>query len=100
MLSGAGELAYEAMKKSRERATAVLMARIRTINGKLITKDTKDAVKRLPMLERQEIRKEFDVEGGIETSFTSVCKRCKHEFKTELEMGGSSFFSRLEIPEN
>ena len=96
MLSGAGELAYENMKKSKERATAVLMARIRTINGQPATKD---AVKRLPMLERQEIRKEFDVEGGIETSFDSVCKRCKQEFKTELEMGGSSFFSRLATPE-
>lgn len=81
------------VEKKDSRATAVFMRRVRTINGEPVTIEK---LKSLPMKERQEIRKKFDEEGGVETTLQTVCRKCGEEFSFELEMGHFSFFRQQE----
>lgn len=79
--------------KDRSRATKALMIRLRTVNGKPVNmKEIKD----MSFNDREDIRSEFDKEGGIETDFDITCSNCGIEFISELQIGGASFFSRSE----
>ena len=100
MLTGQGELDQGKKKNKRERATLALMARVRSIGEESEPKRVKDLLRKLPYVERQEIRKQFDQEGGIETEFECVCRNCGHEFKAELDIGGKEFFFPSETSED
>jgi hypothetical protein len=93
MMTGDAELIHERKKLSKDKATASLLTRVRTLNGEVATKVN---LKALSYVERNEIRKQFDAEGGVETDFDAVCRNCDHEFKVPLEVGGMRFFNPSE----
>ena len=58
---------------------------------------TLDAVKHMSFRDRAYLREQFDaVEGGVDTGLDFECPACKHEWKEELSLGASSFFSLSE----
>jgi len=93
MMTGEMELQSGKIKNARERATNALLIRVKSFNEETDYKKIKESLKRLSAVERQEIRRQFDSEGGIETDFECVCRNCGHEFMTTLEIGGAQFFS-------
>jgi len=80
-------------KDARSRATQALMVRVKTIDNEPVTPVM---LKDLSQKEREALRREFDQEGGIETSFDVTCNACGIEFVSELEIGGGNFFSHSE----
>lgn len=100
MMTGEIEIESGKKKNTREKATLALMARVRDINGETDSKKIKAILKSMSFVERQEIRKEFDAEGGIETDFDCICNNCGHEFKANLDIGGTSFFLPSETSED
>ena len=89
MLTAQKEEEYDRKKISKDKATLPLSMRIVKLNGE---SPTKNKLKDLPYVERVEIRKRFDEEGGVNTRLEMECRRCGHEFKVTLDIGGESFF--------
>lgn len=92
MLTGQGELEHGKKKNKKERATLALLARVKSVDGEDDIKKVRAVLKAMSFTERQEIRKQFDVEGGIETDFECVCSNCDEEFKESLDIGSKEFF--------
>jgi predicted Zn-ribbon and HTH transcriptional regulator len=97
MMDGELELAHEKKKNAKEKATAALLARVRTVNGEPAKKEV---LKKMAYVERTAIRKQFDQEGGIETDFDCKCRNCGYQFKVPLEIGGTDFFSPSETSDD
>ena len=98
MMNGLMERSLEKIRaKKKDRATAGLMVRVKTINGVPCTFET---LKDLGMQERQRIRKDFENEGGVDTDIDVVCHKCGHKFKTSLEITGGNFFGLSETLED
>jgi hypothetical protein len=79
--------------RKKDRVTEAMLVRVRTIDNEPVTADM---LKGLSFIERSEIRDQFDLEGGVETSVQVMCPNCGHEFETPLEMKSSDFFARSE----
>jgi len=89
MMNGLMERSLERVRgKKKDRATAGLMVRVKTINN---IAPTSEVLKNLSWTERTEIRKQFESEGGIETDIEVACHKCGKEFKTPMEIGGDFF---------
>jgi len=98
LLTGAGQMRVEVLSRgTKDEATLALMGRVRKVNGE---EATVESLKRMSAVERMEIRKQFDGEGGIETDFDCECKQCKSEFKQTIEIGGADFFFPSETSED
>ena len=76
-------------KDKQTKATKTLMMRARTIDGEPVNLDI---LQDISMLDRMNLRKEFDAEGGIETEFGVTCNTCGIEWTEELQIGGEDFF--------
>lgn len=75
---------------ARDQGSAVLLSRLDMLNGNPVTLD---AVKKMPMRDRNFLRDQFeDVEGGVETGMDFACPNCSHEFVAELNPGTTGFF--------
>lgn len=83
-------LAKAIKAKKERRVTAFMMVRVKSINGEPVTYQS---LGDLPWAERQDIRDEFDAEGGIDTDVEVTCD-CGHTFVTPISIDGSTFFSR------
>jgi len=77
----------------KDKVTMTLLRRIRTINGEPATKK---ALKDLPSRERAEIRKQFDDEGGLETTRKSRCRKCGKSLSYSLTIADFNFFTSPE----
>jgi hypothetical protein len=89
-MTGEARIRYENTATSKDRATAVMMMRARTINDKPATKEV---LRSLSMPDRAEIREKMVAdEGGIDTSFDAECKNCGHEFKGSIVSSFDFFF--------
>ena len=89
MMTGAMEKDAEKIKNPSKVATLTLLRRVVEINGEPATVAS---LQDMSSTERQEIRKQFDAEGGIETDFECACRNCGSTFSTQLEIGGANFF--------
>lgn len=88
------ENANEKIKiSSKEKATQILLNRVRTIDGKPVDKKT---LKDLSFNDREDIRSHFDEEGGVETSMDVTCNSCGCSFEQAIPIGGVGFFTRSE----
>lgn len=101
MVDGAREASFNALhpkkKTKRDRATTALLMRVTTINGEPATIGN---LKGLPLAERNEIRNQFDDEGGMDTTFDVVCSGCQMDFISDMEVTGTGFFNPSEISED
>lgn len=84
-------------KSDKEKATLALMARVKTINGEPVSKER---LKKIPMLDRIKLRKEFDDEGGMDMKIKVRCRACGAEFERDIPIGGEDFFTPSEISED
>lgn len=90
MLTAAREAELSKNKLSKDKATRSLLMRVVTINGAVATMD---ALKDLSFVERQEIREQFDSEGGMKTDLQMACRNCGHEFTVGLDIDARDFFN-------
>jgi len=100
MVDGAKQKSIDAsqeQKFKRDRATKALMRRVQTINGEPVTLAN---LKDLPMKERMEIRRQFDDEGGVDTTINVTCTACGVDFITDMEVTGKGFFTPSESSES
>lgn len=79
--------------KDGQKATQALLARVRTIDG---VPATVEGLRDLPFRDRQEIRRRFDEEGGINTDVSVVCRNCGREYEVSIGMAASDFFIHSE----
>lgn len=84
-------------KNDKEKATIALMARVKTINNEPATKEM---ISELPMLDRANLRKAFDDEGGMDMAIRVKCRSCGVEFERDLPIGGEDFFSPSDTSED
>lgn len=94
MLTGVKQAEMMRVKRKKDRATTALLMRVNTINNEPATMNN---LKTMSFKERQEIRKQFDAEGGINTDIPVVCRNCGHNFTVEMEMNTRGFFFPSEV---
>ena len=97
ILTAEYERRFAKKKMPKDLATRALMLRVNTVGDQPVTKEN---LKDLAFIERAELRKEFDVEGGIETDLKMVCGNCGEEFKVPLEIDAGNFFHPLVTSES
>lgn len=97
LMTGEMEKRVSKVQNKSKASTMALLSRLVSVNDQ--PADSK-VLQRMPSPERQEIRRQFDQEGGIETDFDAVCGNCGHGFKVGLEVGGSDFFFPSETSED
>lgn len=83
-------------KDEGDKASKAILMRLELLDGEA---PTLDAVKSMPLRDRAALRKEFEkVEGGIDLEQEFECPACGHEWKSDLEVDGRSFFFPSETP--
>lgn len=76
-------------EQKAELDSAILGLHVLAINGTKV--DGLRAVKRLPSIVRNGLRRALEV-GGIDTQITTTCPHGEHEFTTQLPWGEPTFF--------
>lgn len=68
----------------------IIMSRLKELDGKEVTLAE---VKKLSAMDRKHIRAEMKkAEGSIDNEVEMTCPHCKHEFKSEIDIGSANFF--------
>lgn len=90
-----GEDEERVAKFQTDQISQLILARLESIGD--VTPSLMD-VKRLHMLDRNELREKFaDVEGGVDTEIEMACPKCGYEFSMELDIGQAGFFFPSQI---
>lgn len=78
-------------KDTKDLTSLILLGRLIELNGQ--NPVTLDQVKKLSMVDREHLRKDFrDREGSVEDKVDVTCSACGTDFQAEVEIGTPGFF--------
>lgn len=83
------------LKSDEDIMSLIIMSRLKELEGKPVSLED---VKKLSLRDRNHLRSQMKKsEGSIDNEVEMNCPHCKHEFKTEIDIGNPSFFFPLEV---